>query len=128
MIRLLNYLVYDAASIAETQSATPPTTPNVVSPISYCQFQTVGALSATVTSTNDTLRWYTQASGGISYGSPNPVVSSNTVGTTNYYVSQFDTSTGCESDRDTIVVNVYAYPAAQFPETVPPLCEHSMVV
>lgn len=107
----LPYKVYDAASIAETQSATPPSVPTVVSPVNFCIGQTPTALSATVTSTNDTLRWYKQAVGGTSYGVPTPAVSTSTIGTTNYYVSAFDTSTGCESARDTIKVIVNPYPA-----------------
>ncbi len=106
----LNFNVYDAASIAETQSATPPAEPIVTSPINFCQFQTVTPLNVS-TSVPDTLRWYTQAIGGSSYGSPTPALSSNTIGTIHYFVSNFDTSTGCESGRSEIIVIVNQYPA-----------------
>ncbi len=106
----LNYKVNDAASIAETQSATTPNPPTVVSPVNYCQNNPVSPLNAIVSSLKDTLRWYTQSTGGTSSGYPIPPVSSNTLGTTTYYVSNFDTSTGCESSRDTIIVNINPYP------------------
>ena len=105
----LNYNVYDAASIAETQSATPPVEPTVASPINFCQFQTATTLNVS-TAAPDTLRWYTQAIGGSSYGSPTPSLSTNTIGTTHYFVSNFDTSTGCESARSEIIVTVNPYP------------------
>jgi len=107
----LNYKVNDAASVAETQSATPPVAPTVVSPINYCQNDPVSPLSATVASSMDTLKWYTVSTGGTSTGSPVPAVSSATLGTVKYYVSDFDTSTKCESTRDSIIVTVNAYPA-----------------
>ncbi|MFY7884647.1 MAG: hypothetical protein ACOVOV_07375, partial [Dolichospermum sp.] len=107
----LPFKVNDAASIAETQSASPPTSPIVISPFNICQGSIVNFVMPTVGSVKDTLRWYTQAVGGTSYGSPTPVISSSTLGQFNYYVSAFDTSTGCESARDTIVVSVNPYPA-----------------
>jgi Ig-like domain CHU_C associated/CHU_C Type IX secretion signal domain len=107
----LNYNVYDAASIAETQTSSPPNDPIVSSPVSYCQLAPVGVLTATTSSNKDTLRWYNQALGGTSYGSPTPALSSTTIGITNYFVSNFDTSTGCESNRSLIAVVVNPYPA-----------------
>ena len=107
----LNYLVNDAASIAETQSATPPSSPTIVSPVNFCQNDPVTPLSATTNSTLDTLRWYTSSVGGVSTGSPVPTVSSSTLGTVKYYVSNFDTATKCESSRDSIIVSVNPYPA-----------------
>ncbi len=107
----LPFAVNDAASIAETQSATAPSKPIATSPFNICQGDAINFIMPTVSSVKDTLRWYTQAVNGNSYGSPTPAISSSTIGTTNYYVSAFDTSTGCESSRDTIVVGVNAYPA-----------------
>ena len=107
----LNFKVNDAASIAETQSATAPSTPTANSPFNICQNDAFNFIPPTVGSIKDTLRWYTQANGGASFGSPTPAISSIVLGTTNYYVSAYDTSTGCESVRDTIIVNINAYPA-----------------
>jgi gliding motility-associated-like protein len=103
----LNYNVSDAASVAETQSATPPTTPVVNTPYSFCQNQLNPTLGITP-NTNDTLRWYKQAVGGTSYGKPTPAINTAIPASTNYYVSNFDTSTGCESGRALITVNVIA--------------------
>jgi gliding motility-associated-like protein len=105
----LNYNVYDAASIAETQTALPPNDPVVTSPINYCVGQAVTPITVSVT-VPDTLRWYKLVVGGSSYGSPTPAVSTSSAATTNYYVSNFDTSTGCESDRVLVQVIVNPYP------------------
>jgi len=107
----LPYNVNDAASVAETQSATPPVSPTVVSPVNYCQNDPVSPLSATVASNIDTLKWYTVPVNGTATGKPVPTVSSATIGSVKYYVSDFDTSTKCESTRDSIIVTVSAYPA-----------------
>ncbi len=107
----LNYLVNDAASVAETQSATPPVSPTVISPLNFCQNDPVTSLTATVASTMDTLKWYSVPVGGTSTGKPVPTLSSATLGTVKYYVSDFDTSTKCESPRDSIIVTVSPYPA-----------------
>ena len=99
----LPYRIYDAASIAESGSYSPPLPPTVTSPISYCQNSTAPALSAVTTGT---LLWYSTASGGTANTvAPNPV--SSTVGSTTYYLSQKD-ATGCESKRDSIIVNIIA--------------------
>ena len=107
----LNYLVNDAASVAETQSATPPVAPTIISPLNFCQNDPVTSLTATVASNMDTLKWYTVSSGGTSTGKPVPTLSSATLGTIKYYVSDFDTSTKCESTRDSIIVTINPYPA-----------------
>ena len=106
----LNHNVYDAASVAETYFNSPPKPPVIITPVNYCLGDPVSALSAAVSSTMDTLKWYTQASGGTSTGNPIPAVSSNTVGTYKWYVSAFDTSFKCESDRQKITVNINPYP------------------
>jgi hypothetical protein len=105
----LNYNVYDAASIAETSTSTAPNAPSVTSPIGFCLGQTITPLTVSY-NVPDTLRWYKQLTGGTIYGSPTPALSSTNVGSTKYYVSNFDTSTGCESDRSLIEVIVNPYP------------------
>ena len=117
---VLPYKVNDAASVAETQSATPPVAPTVVSPVNYCQNDPVSLLSATVASNMDTLKWYTVPVNGTATGKPVPTVSSATIGTVKYYVSDFDTSTKCESTRDSIIVTVSAYPAVPVVSPVGP--------
>lgn len=81
------------------------TSPPIVSNRSYCQGAVTSALSASGTS----LKWYPTFTGGTGSSSA-PLPSSNTVGSTNYYVSQ--TLNGCESARATIVVTVVASLAA----------------
>ena len=86
-----------------------PTAP-IVSNANYCNNESAVSLSATA-SANCTLNWYTTASGGTS--SPtSPTPSTTTLGSTNYYVSQTITSTGCEGPRAEIIVIVNPLPTA----------------
>jgi hypothetical protein len=82
-----------------------PAVPTVSTPVAYCQYATATALTATGTG----LKWYTASSGGAGTASVTP--STATAGTTVYYVSQTNASTGCESDRASITVNVSSAPA-----------------
>lgn len=76
-----------------------PDIPHTVASLNYCQGQTALQLSASGTA----LLWYNTATGGTgTTGAPIP--STNTVGTTSYFVSQ--TLNGCESNRAEIKVNV----------------------
>ncbi|WP_438972235.1 LamG-like jellyroll fold domain-containing protein, partial [Polaribacter sp.] len=95
----------DRASITVTVNALPslPT----VSDVSYCEGETASALTATA-ATGHTLQWYTAATGGTSQTSITP--STTSAGTTSYYVSQVNDTTGCESDRATITVTVNELP------------------
>ncbi|HQK39170.1 MAG TPA: T9SS type B sorting domain-containing protein [Flavobacterium alvei] len=78
------------------------------SPVLYCLNATAIPLAATADS-NCKLNWYTQAVGGIaSATSPTPITT--TAGTTNYYVSQTNTLSNCESLRAAIIVTVNPLP------------------
>jgi hypothetical protein len=81
-----------------------PTSPGVVTPISYCQGQTASALSAVGTN----LKWYLAASGGVGSGTA-PTPSTASSGTLSYWVSQ--TVNSCESTRTKIDVVVTATPS-----------------
>ncbi|WP_051313482.1 glycosyl hydrolase family 8 [Sporocytophaga myxococcoides] len=81
-----------------------PAAPGVTASLSYCLGGTASALSATGTS----LKWYTEATGGTA-STTAPTPSTSTAGSKMYYVSQ--TTSGCESSRATITVNV-SQPAA----------------
>ena len=74
----------------------------------YCQGATATALTATVL-TGNSLRWYTQATGG-TYTTTAPVPSTTTAGTYTYYVSQANVGND-ESMRAAITVIVNALPA-----------------
>ena len=97
--------IYDAASIAETESTPPPTPPLAISPIVYCVNTTSTQLKATVSGMNDTLKWYSQSTGDNTILPPTPFVGSTSTSDT-FYVSQIDTTTKCESLRTPIIVNV----------------------
>ena len=74
----------------------------------YCQGAAATALSATAL-TGNTLRWYTQATGG-TYTTTAPVPSTTTAGTYTYYVSQANVAND-ESMRAAINVTVNALPS-----------------
>jgi glycosidase len=76
-----------------------PTTSNTT--LTYCQNATATALTATGTN----LLWYAAATGGTG-SSTAPTLTTTTVGSTVYYVSQ--TSNSCEGPRLAITVNVTA--------------------
>jgi Ig-like domain CHU_C associated/Secretion system C-terminal sorting domain len=99
------------ALLAVTVNATP-NAPIITTPITYCLNATATALTATGTN----LKWYTTATGGTA-NTTAPTPSTNTIGSTTYYVSQ---STGtCEGPRAAIVVNVTAITAA--PTVISPI-------
>lgn len=83
-----------------------PAQPTFTAPAAVCQ----GTVSQPLSANGTALRWYgTNATGGT--GQTNPTVpSTNTPGTTNYYVTQ--TVSGCESDRAAIPVAIKVTPAA----------------
>jgi hypothetical protein len=96
------------AAIAVT--VTPkPAAPTGTSSFSYCQGIVATQLTAVVSS-GGTINWYgTNATGGAA-NAVGPIPSTTTPGTTLYYVSQ--TVGGCESNRASIAITVYATPTA----------------
>jgi gliding motility-associated-like protein len=93
--------VSDRAALIFTVTAKP--NPPVVRDTTYCQY----ASSAALTAVGSNLKWYTVAVGGTALASV-PVPSTNTVGTTTWYVSQ--TVNSCESDRAPIAVTILYLP------------------
>ena len=86
-----------------------PITP-VVTDVSLCKDAAPVTLKA-IANTGNTLLWYgTNATGGTSSTNANSI-STSTIGTSNYYVSQISTF-GCESIRVKIAVNIYGIPSA----------------
>jgi hypothetical protein len=98
------------AKLDVTINAAPaaPATPSTV--VEYCQGATASALTATATDGN-TLRWYTVATGGTGVTTA-PVPLTTTPGDVNYYVSQVNTASGCESTRTLIKVTTNPTPPA----------------
>ena len=84
--------------------ATTPA-PAVTNPSAYCQGATAVALQATGTN----LLWYNTTAGGTS-STTNPIPSTTTAGTFNFYVSQ--TLSNCEGPRAMITVTVNPSPSA----------------
>lgn len=96
------------ASFTITVNPKPPL-PVVTTPVTYCQNVVASPLSATATAGN-TLLWYTTATGGTGSATV-PVPSTAATGTTAYYVSQQNSTTGCEGPRAQINVTINASPA-----------------
>jgi hypothetical protein len=91
------------AKLIITSVTTPAPT---VADVHYCQNTGASPLTATLTGTGTSLKWYTSVNGE-NYSATAPVPNTSTVGTTSYWVSQADAS-GCESERaviNVIVVN-----------------------
>jgi len=84
------------------------TAPSVTTPLNYCKGVVAAALTATMTETGVSLKWYSVATGGTA-STTAPVPTTATVGTKTYYVSEV-TSGNIESSRAAIVVNTNAAP------------------
>ena len=91
--------------LMDVLTCTPPIAPTVTSSFTYCQNATATALTATGTS----LLWYTASTGGTGSATA-PTLSTATVGSKSYYVSQ--SVGGCESSRASISITISALPAA----------------
>jgi PKD repeat protein len=91
---------------AKFYSVAAPTTST--STYTYCAGATASALTANA-SIGNTLRWYTQATGG-TYTTSAPTPSTTTAGSFTYYVSQANINND-ESQRIAITITVNALPA-----------------
>lgn len=94
------------SSITPFVTAVVGSTP-LVSNLSYCKGAVAAPLTATLTTTGVSLKWYTVATGGIA-ATTAPTPATTIVGVKNYYVSQV-TSSG-ESARVLLTVTVNALP------------------
>lgn len=95
------------SSIAPFVNAQTGSTP-VVSNVTYCKSAVASPLTATLTTTGVSLRWYTVATGGTaSLVAPTP--STTTVGVKSYWVSQVDAA-NVESARVVLTVTTLATP------------------
>ncbi len=81
----------------------------IVSDTSVCQNAKIDSLKAKPTAGNSLLWYGISATGGIGSSSA-PKPSTNSIGTTSYYVSQYSASLGCESARSKISLTVKSIP------------------
>jgi hypothetical protein len=88
-----------------------PAAPTVTTPINICQ----GVAANPLTATGNNLLWYTSATGGTG-STTAPTPNTATTGSTTYYVSQ---TTGCQSVRAAIVVNII--PGTASPSVTTPI-------
>ncbi|GAB2571514.1 hypothetical protein GCM10027190_21920 [Spirosoma areae] len=103
----LNECESERTAIAITVKPTPAA-PSVASPLIACQNRTGYALTATPT-VGGTLKWYgTAATGGTATPAP-AALSTSTLGSATYYVSQL--VNGCEGPRAALTVTINAVPA-----------------
>jgi hypothetical protein len=95
------------AVLTVTVSAVPSAP--AVSAIGLCQQSTATALTATASAGN-TLNWYgNNVTGGTPSTTP-PIPSTTALGASDYYVSQFNINTGCESPRSKLTVTINNLP------------------
>ncbi len=105
-----NCTLLSPANISVVVNPTPGTP--AVTDMVYCQQDAALALTATPSGNpNDTLKWYTQATGGTGTTAPTP--STTTAGTFVWYVSQV-TAANCEGARVPQTVYVKSKPAVPF--------------
>ena len=101
-----------------------PLAPAVSSPVEYCLNETAVALISTATAGNSLL-WYTVAAGGTGSVTA-PIPSTTALGTTNFYVSQVNSTTNCEGPRSLIAVIIKPVPVIALGTIVsPPTCGSS---
>lgn len=93
-------------SVKVTIDTLPPA-PGVTSPVIYC----IGATASPLSATGTGLLWYASATGG-SGSTTAPTPGTGSTGSTTYYVSQKNSTTGCESPRSSITVTINDLPAA----------------
>ena len=89
---------------------TIPSSPSA-SAKNLCQNQAGASLSATATSGNSLIWYGTNATGGSS-STTAPIISTAITGTLDYYVSQKNTTTGCESPRTKLSVTINPLPVS----------------
>jgi uncharacterized repeat protein (TIGR01451 family) len=118
----LTYYVSHKVDATNCESNRTPVTvlinPKPVAPIAqnrtYCADEVATALTATP-ALNNTLQWYTSATGGTASTTapvPSTVNASNTTAVTlNWWVSQKVDGTGCESPRTMVTVTINPRPA-----------------
>jgi gliding motility-associated-like protein len=108
-------------TIAVTGTVTATSLPTATTSYSVCLGDSAPTISATPAASH-TLRWYTVPTGGTASTSA-PVPDVSAAGITSYYVSQFNSSTNCESARVAITVTVYALPSAPTATTTINYCQ-----
>jgi gliding motility-associated-like protein len=108
-------------TIAVSGTVTATSTPTATTSYTVCLGDSAPTISATPAASH-TLRWYTVPTGGTASTSA-PVPDVSAAGITSYYVSQFNSSTNCESARVAITVTVYALPSAPTATTTINYCQ-----
>lgn len=108
-------------SITVTVTA-KPAAPTTTQTITYCQ----GDVATQLTATGTNIKWYAVPIGGSPLSNA-PTPSTATAGTVIYYVSQTNTSTGCESDRIPVSIVVYATPLTPLINSPAEYCEDGPV-
>jgi gliding motility-associated-like protein len=101
--------------VVEPRPAAPAT-----APVNYCVGDIATPLTATASS-GHVLKWYTTATGGTALAAA-PTPATTTAGTFTWYVSQTNSSTGCEGPRAAITVTVTAVANISATATNPTSC------
>ena len=113
---------YNCYSIKPVSVVINPLPPSpIVTAISYCQNDVAASLMAQPLLAH-TLKWYnTNALGGTATNIAN-IPSTNIVGNQNYYVSQVNDLTTCESPRASLQVTTFGLPVISIASSANPIC------
>ncbi|HEY0652112.1 MAG TPA: DUF6443 domain-containing protein [Chryseosolibacter sp.] len=90
-------------------------------PNSRCGSGTV-SLSASIGSNANTVRWYDASSGGSLLATSTTFTTPTISSSTTYYISSYNTGTGCESGRVAVTATVNPTPGAAFVEAISNQC------
>ena len=118
-----NYVTSNPTGAEKFISSINFTSEPLTRPITYCKNASALPLDA-LKLTGATLKWYNNATGGIGTTTA-PTPSTATIGTTTYYVSQTDASSGTESPRASLVVTIIDAPTIANPATPSTICAGS---
>lgn len=114
-----SYNCFDIKPVNVIINSLPPSP--IVNPISYCQNDLPVSLIAQPLLAHS-LKWYeTNATGGVPSALAN-VPKTNIVGNQNYYVSQVNNLTTCESPRASLKVTTFALPNITITSSANPIC------
>jgi gliding motility-associated-like protein len=113
------YNCFDIKPVNVVINSLPPSP--IVNAISYCQNDVAASLIAQPLLAHS-LKWYdTNATGGVPSALANTPVT-NIVGNQNFYVSQVNNLTSCESSRASLRVTTFALPNITISSSANPIC------
>lgn len=113
------YQCFDIKPVNVLINTLPPSP--IVSPVTYCQNDLATGLTAQPLLAHS-LKWYSTNSSGGTGSALATIPTTSIVGNQNYYVSQVNDTSSCESPRASIVVTTLALPVISISSSSNPIC------